>query len=113
METLSRIAGQGEVCIFNVSYENVLVTKVHPEFILGENSASKKKEISTIIWDNVTRNNRFERTLANGTSSSNSFYTCQKRTEKRFIERMTIPQKLEIFLWRFKRESAWKEYRRL
>ncbi len=47
------LPAKGEVCIFNRShYENVLVTKVHPEFILNEKipGINKVSDIDDAFW---------------------------------------------------------------
>ena len=66
------LPGKGEIGIFNRSYyENVLVTRVHPEFILNEKLPKIKglKDINKAFWEKRYKQiNRFEKNLSeNGT----------------------------------------------
>jgi len=110
---------KGEVGIFNRShYENVLVTRVHPEFILSENIPGIKKveDIDESFWDKRFKQiNRFEKTLAeNGTIILKFFlHVSKKEQKKRFLERIDNPSKN----WKFssadlKERALWKEYRK-
>lgn len=56
METLYRFTGTGEIGIFNRShYENVLVTRVHPEYILKENlpDINSVEDIKDEFWKKI------------------------------------------------------------
>lgn len=110
---------RGEVGIFNRShYENVLVTKVHPEYILKENlpGIDKVEDINQSFWDKRYKQiNRFEKTLAeNGTIILKFFlHVSKKEQKKRFLERINDPSKN----WKFsyadlKERGCWKEYRK-
>src|SRR5271169_5172418 len=66
------LPARGMVGIFNSShYENVLVTRVHPEYILNENLPGIKtvKDIDSSFWERRFKQiNHFEKTLTdNGT----------------------------------------------
>lgn len=111
------LPARGEIGIFNRShYENVLATKVHPEFILKENlpSINSIKDIDNNFWDNRYKQiNRFEKNLyQNGTIILKFFlHLSKKEQKKRFIERIDNPKKN----WKFSTADAkvrkyWDEY---
>jgi PPK2 family polyphosphate:nucleotide phosphotransferase len=110
---------RGMVGIFNRShYENVLVTKVHPEYILNENLPGIKSvsDIDKSFWEKRYRQiNHFERILVdNGTVILKFFlHVSKKEQKKRFLERINDPTKN----WKFsaadlKERGLWKEYRK-
>jgi PPK2 family polyphosphate:nucleotide phosphotransferase len=110
---------RGEIGIFNRShYENVLVTRVHPEYILGERlpDIKDKKDIDQSFWDKrFEQINCFEKTLAdNGTVILKFFlHLSKKEQKKRFLERIDNPSKN----WKFssadlKERAYWKDYRK-
>lgn len=111
------LPGRGEMGIFNRShYENVLVTRVHPEYILGENLPDIKtlKDINQNFWNKRYRQiNRFEKNIVeNGTIVLKFFLHLSKEEQKkRFIERIDDPKKN----WKFsvddlKERAHWDEY---
>ena len=113
------LPARGMVGIFNRShYENVLVTKVHPEYILNENLPDIKsvKDIDKSFWEKRFRQiNHFERILVdNGTVILKFFlHVSKKEQKKRFLERINDPSKN----WKFsaadlKERGLWKEYRK-
>jgi PPK2 family polyphosphate:nucleotide phosphotransferase len=113
------LPARGMVGIFNRShYENVLVTRVHPEYILNENLPGIKevKDIDKSFWENRFRQiNHFEKTLVeNGTVILKFFlHVSKKEQKKRFLERINDPAKN----WKFsagdiKERGLWKEYRK-
>ena len=113
------LPAKGEIGIFNRShYENVLVTKVHPEFILKENipGIDKVKDVNEAFWEKRYKQiNRFEKTLSdNGTIILKFFlHVSKKEQKKRFLERIDNPAKN----WKFsygdlKERALWKEYRK-
>jgi PPK2 family polyphosphate:nucleotide phosphotransferase len=93
------LPGRGEIGIFNRShYENVLVTRVHPEYILGENlpGIEKPEDITPAFWEKRFKQiNRFEKNLAqNGTLILKFFlHVSKKEQKKRFLERIDDPSK--------------------
>jgi PPK2 family polyphosphate:nucleotide phosphotransferase len=113
------LPARGMVGIFNRShYENVLVTRVHPEFILDENLPGIKNlsDIGESFWeDRFKQINHFEQNLVeNGTIILKFFlHVSKKEQKKRFIERIDDPAKN----WKFstndiKERGLWKEYRK-
>jgi PPK2 family polyphosphate:nucleotide phosphotransferase len=111
------LPGRGEIGIFNRShYENVLVTKVHPEYILKENlpGISTIKDIDNKFWEKrYNQINRFEKNLAeNGTIILKIFLHVSKdEQKKRFLERIDNPDKN----WKFsiadaKERKFWDQY---
>jgi PPK2 family polyphosphate:nucleotide phosphotransferase len=88
------LPARGEIGIFNRShYENVLVTRVHPEYILNENlpDVNTIKDIDKDFWHSRYKQiNRFEKNLAeNGTIILKIFLNVSKdEQKKRFLERI-------------------------
>ncbi len=108
----------GEIGIFNRShYENVLVTRVHPEYILSESLSEIEniKQVNQKFWDKrFEQINNFEKHLSdNGTLILKFFLHVSKKEQKRrFIERIDDPSKN----WKFavddlKERAHWKDYR--
>jgi PPK2 family polyphosphate:nucleotide phosphotransferase len=113
------VPARGMVGIFNRShYENVLVTRVHPEYILNENlpGITSINDIDKSFWEKRFRQiNHFERILTdNGTVILKFFLLVSKKEQKkRFLERINDPAKN----WKFsagdlKERDLWKEYRK-
>jgi PPK2 family polyphosphate:nucleotide phosphotransferase len=102
---------RGKIGIFNRSYyEEVLIVRVHPEILRGENLPDPPKH----IWDQRFRSIRdFERHLdANGTTIVKFFLHMSKEEQrKRFIARIEEPDKN----WKFQSSDVqerqfWKDY---
>ena len=95
----SRLPDRGRIGIFNRShYENVLITKVHPEFLLAENlpGIHSVKDVGEKFWKARYRQiNNFERTISeNGTTIIKFFlHLSKKEQKKRFLERIEKPEK--------------------
>ena len=93
------LPARGMVGIFNRShYENVLVTRVHPEYILNENlpGINAVTDIDKSFWEKRFKQiNHFENTLAdNGTVILKFFlHVSKKEQKKRFLERINDPAK--------------------
>ncbi len=113
------LPARGMVGIFNRShYENVLVTRVHPEYILNENLPGIKAiaDIDRSFWERRFKQiNYFEKTLAdNGTVILKFFLHVSKKIQKkRFLERINDPKKN----WKFsigdlKERNLWKDYKK-
>ncbi len=111
------LPARGEIAIFNRShYENVLVTKVHPEFILKENhpDVNSLKDINKKFWEErYNQICRFEKNIAeNGTLILKFFLHVSKDEQKRrFIERIDDAKKN----WKFsladlKERACWDQY---
>ncbi|HEY5589856.1 MAG TPA: polyphosphate kinase 2 family protein [Paludibacter sp.] len=111
------LPGKGEIGIFNRShYENVLITKVHPEFIMNERHSSIKsvKDIDKQFWqDRYKQICRFEKNLTeNDTTILKFFLHVSKDVQKkRFLDRIDDPEKN----WKFstadlKERAFWDEY---
>jgi PPK2 family polyphosphate:nucleotide phosphotransferase len=115
----SVLPARGEIAIFNRShYENVLITKVHPEFILNEDLPGIKsvKDINKTFWQSRYHQIcRFEKNLAeNGTIILKFFLHMSKEEQKkRFLERIENPKKN----WKFsiadlKERNYWDQYQK-
>jgi PPK2 family polyphosphate:nucleotide phosphotransferase len=93
------VPARGQIGIFNRShYENVLVTRVHPEYILSENipGIEKVEAITETFWTNRFKQiNRFEKNLVqNGTLVMKFFlHVSRKEQKKRFLDRIDDPTK--------------------
>lgn len=108
----------GEIGIFNRShYENVLVTRVHPEYILTEplSRITNIKDVNQKFWNQrFEQINNFEKHLSdNGTLILKFFlHVSKEEQKKRFIDRIDDPSKN----WKFavgdlKERAHWKDYR--
>jgi len=104
---------RGRIGIFNRSYyEEVLVVRVHPEFLASQRLPEKPS--GEKLWEERYRQLRqFERYLTtNGTHVTKFFLNVSKGEQKRrFIERIDRPSKN----WKFsgndlKERAFWKEY---
>ncbi len=109
----------GEIGIFNRShYENVLVTRVHPEYVLAETTPgiTTLKDIDQKFWDMRFQQIRnFEQRLVdNGTVVLKFFlHVSKKEQKKRFLERIDNKTKN----WKFStadlaERDRWKDYRK-
>jgi PPK2 family polyphosphate:nucleotide phosphotransferase len=93
------LPARGEIGLFNRShYENVLITRVHPEYILNENlpAITTLKDIDGKFWrSRFEQINRFEKNLSeNGTIIIKIFlHVSKEEQKKRFIERIDNPEK--------------------
>jgi PPK2 family polyphosphate:nucleotide phosphotransferase len=113
------LPARGMVGIFNRShYENVLVTRVHPEYLLNEQlpGITKLEDIDKSFWDMRFKEiNHFEKTLVeNGTVILKfHLHVSKKEQKKRFLERIDDAVKN----WKFssadlKERTLWKDYRK-
>jgi len=112
-----RLPEKGKIGIFNRShYEEVLVTRVHPEFILNQKLPGIKtiKDITDDFWQSRFKQiNKFEKHLSeNGTIIIKFFLHISKKEQKeRFLKRIDDPEKN----WKFSiadihERAHWKEY---
>jgi PPK2 family polyphosphate:nucleotide phosphotransferase len=113
------LPGRGEIAIHNRShYENVLITRVHPEYILNERlpGVDSLAKINDKFWEHrFAQINQFEKTLSqNGTVILKFFLHLSKEEQKkRFLERIDDPSKH----WKFsagdlKERALWGDYQR-
>ena len=113
------LPARGEIAIHNRShYENVLVTRVHPEWVLNENipGIESVKDINEKFWKKRYKQiNRFEKNLAqNGMLILKFFlHLSKKEQKKRFMERIDDPSKN----WKFslsdlKERAFWNDYQK-
>lgn len=111
---------RGEIAIHNRShYENVLVTQVHPEFIMGENipGVENVKSVDKKFWDaRYKQIRRFEKNLADNGMIIMKFFlhVSKKEQKKRFLERIDDPGKN----WKFslsdlKERGFWDDYQKI
>ncbi len=113
------LPARGEIAIHNRShYENVLVTKVHPEWILNERipGVESTKDINDKFWEKRYKQiRRFEKNLSdNGTIILKFFLNVSKKEQKkRFLERIDDTSKN----WKFslsdlKERAFWDDYQK-
>lgn len=114
------LPARGEIAIHNRShYENVLVTKVHPEWILNENipGVHSLKDINDKFWKSRYKQiNRFEKNLTqNGMLVLKFFlHVSKKEQKKRFLERIDDPTKNWKFsLGDLKERGFWNDYQKV
>ncbi len=107
------LPSRGMISIFNRSYyEEVLVVRVHPEFLEPQNLPPYKK-LGDLWKQRYEEIRTFEQTLVNSGTSVLKFFLHVSREEqkKRMLERLTMPEKR----WKFnERDLAerklWDEY---
>ena len=111
------LPAKGKFGIFNrTHYENVLVTRVHPEYILGENipGIHEVSDIDLKFWDaRFDQINNFEKHIAeNGTIIFKFFLHLSKEEQRqRLLRRLRLKQKH----WKFspgdlKERKLWDKY---
>ena len=111
------LPGRGEIAIHNRShYENVLITRVHPELILKEQlpGIDSLEKVGRKFWTQRFKQiNRFEKNIwQNGTIIFKFFLHLSKAEQKkRFLERIDEPDKH----WKFSiadlgERARWEDY---
>lgn len=111
------LPARGKFGVFNrTHYENVLVTRVHPEYIMGENlpDVNSIDDINKDFWDKrFEQINDFERHIAeNGTIIFKFFLHLSKQEQKnRLLRRLNLVEKN----WKFsagdlKERKLWDKY---
>lgn len=114
----AKLPDRGRIGIFNRShYENVLITRVHPEFLLAENlpGIHSVKDVTEEFWEKRYRQiNDFERTISENGATIIKFFLhlSKKEQKKRFLERIEKPEKN----WKFsaadiEERNYWSDYR--
>ena len=115
-----KLPERGQIGIFNRShYENVLVTKVHPEYILGEKipGIDSLDKVNDEFWaSRYEQINNFEKEIyQNGTHILKFFLNLSKEEQKqRFLDRLNQPEKN----WKFssgdlKERKYWDDYQKV
>jgi PPK2 family polyphosphate:nucleotide phosphotransferase len=108
---------KGKFAVFNrTHYENVLVTRVHPEYILFENlpGIEKVEDITTHFWENrFEQINNFEKHISqNGTKILKFYFHMSKEEQRlRLLKRLENPEDN----WKFsagdlKERERWDDY---
>lgn len=114
------LPARGEIAIHNRShYENVLVTKVHPEYVLNENipGINSLKQIDDDFWKaRYKQIRRYEKNLTDNGMVILKFFlhVSKKEQKKRFLERIEDTSKN----WKFslsdlKERAFWDEYQKV
>ncbi|WP_409417231.1 PPK2 family polyphosphate kinase [Flavobacterium sp. PS2] len=108
---------KGKYAIFNrTHYENILVTRVHPEFILNENlpGIEKVEDIPEDFWkDRIEQINNFEKHITQNGTIVLKFYLHLSKEEQR--QRLLRRLEKEKHNWKFsvsdlKERGHWDEY---
>lgn len=108
---------KGKFAVFNrTHYENVLVTRVHPEYILFENlpGIEKVEDIKPQFWENrFEQINNFEKHISqNGTKILKFYFHMSKEEQRlRLLKRLETPEDN----WKFsagdlKERERWNDY---
>lgn len=108
---------KGKFAVFNrTHYENVLVTRVHPEYILFENlpGIEKVEDITSQFWENrMEQMVNFEKHISlNGTKVLKFYFHMSKDEQReRLLKRLENPEDN----WKFstgdlKERALWDEY---
>ncbi|TRX16621.1 PPK2 family polyphosphate kinase [Flavobacterium franklandianum] len=108
---------KGKFAVFNrTHYENVLVTRVHPEYILSENlpGIEKVEDITPVFWENrMDQINNFEKHISqNGTIVMKFYFHLSKEEQrKRLLRRLEEKE----HHWKFspgdlKEREHWEDY---
>ena len=108
---------KGKFAVFNrTHYENVLVTRVHPEYILFENlpGIQKVEDITPQFWDNrMEQMVNFEKHVSqNGTTILKFYFHMSKEEQReRLLKRLENPEDN----WKFstgdlKERERWDDY---
>lgn len=108
---------KGKFAVFNrTHYENVLVTRVHPEYIMFENlpRIDKVEDITPDFWENrMEQINNFEKHITqNGTKILKFYFHMSKEEQrKRLLNRLETPEDN----WKFsvgdlKERERWDDY---
>jgi PPK2 family polyphosphate:nucleotide phosphotransferase len=108
---------KGKFAVFNrTHYENVLVTRVHPEYILFENlpGIEKVEDITPQFWENrFEQINNFEKHISQNGITILKFYFHMSKEEqrKRLLNRLETPEDN----WKFsvgdlKERERWDDY---
>jgi PPK2 family polyphosphate:nucleotide phosphotransferase len=108
---------KGKFAVFNrTHYENVLVTRVHPEYILFENlpGIEKVEDIKPEFWENrFEQINNFEKHIAQNGTKILKFYFHMSKEE----QRLRLLKRLETTEdnWKFsagdlKERDCWDDY---
>ncbi len=112
---IQRLPARGRITIFNRSYyEEVLIVRVHPEFLVAQNLPQKTFDDS--FWNTRFEDiNNFERMITrNGTMVLKFFlHVSHQEQKKRFLKRLEDPHKM----WKFSEDDYrerkyWKKYMR-
>lgn len=111
------LPAKGKFGVFNrTHYENVLVTRVHPEYILGENipGVEELSDVNESFWDaRFEQINNFEKHLAENGTLIFKFYLHLSKEEQR--QRLLRRLRLEQKHWKFspgdlKERALWEKY---
>lgn len=108
---------KGKFAVFNrTHYENVLVTRVHPEYILNENipGIESVDDITPTFWENRYESiNAFEKHIVNNGTIILKFYLHLSKEEQR--QRLIRRLETEKHNWKFspgdlKERALWNQY---
>ena len=108
---------KGKFAVFNrTHYENVLVTRVHPEYILFENlpGINKIEDITPQFWENrMEQINNFEKHIAqNGTKILKFYFHMSKEEQRlRLLKRLdNLEDNWKFSTGDLKERERWDDY---
>lgn len=108
---------KGKFAVFNrTHYENVLVTRVHPEYILNENlpGIENIEDVTSDFWENrFEQINNFEKHITQNGTIVLKFYLHMSKEEQR--KRLLRRLEEEVHHWKFspgdlKEREHWDDY---
>ena len=108
---------KGKFAVFNrTHYENLLVTRVHPQYILGENlpGIQKVEDITPAFWEKrIEQINNFEKHIAQNGMIVLKFFLYMSKEEQR--QRLMRRLEEEDHNWKFsvndlKERELWDDY---
>lgn len=108
---------KGKFAVFNrTHYENVLVTRVHPEYILNENlpGIENIEDVTSDFWENrFEQINNFEKHITQNGTIVLKFYLHMSKEEQR--KRLLRRLEEEVHHWKFspgdlKEREHWNDY---
>ncbi len=108
---------KGKFAVFNrTHYENVLVTRVHPEYLLAENlpEITKLEDITDDFWDDRFESiNHFEKHITHNGTKVLKFYLHMSKEEqrKRLLNRLeTSDDNWKFSVGDLKERELWDDY---
>ena len=111
------LPARGKFGVFNrTHYENVLVTRVHPEYILGEYLPDVKSvaDVNDAFWDKrFEQINNFEKTIAQNGTIIFKFYLNLSKDEQKFRLLRRLEKKNKHWKFSpddFKERMLWDKY---
>jgi polyphosphate kinase 2 (PPK2 family) len=114
MAPLFSIARKRKICRFNrTHYENVLVTRVHPEYILNENLPGLEDVslITDALWEKMGQIRNFEKHYRKWNYCAEILLHISKEEQReRLLRRLEEKTQLEVLSGDLKERERWDDY---